>query len=360
MTVGEASGSHSDGAVATPNGQQASVGQQGPAQKVESPKVEGATRSRWAQLQQSRWWPWLTRGLGAAFFLIVLALLVRQARTVDWPSVWESVKALPAGALWAGAGLALASHATYASFELIGKHVTGHQLSRPVTLGIAFMSYAFTLNLGSVIGGVGVRYRLYNRRGVDPGVIAQVVATSILTNWIGYLMLASALPWIWVPPAVYGWSATAAQWRTGGALLALVPIAYLALCVWRGGRALALRGHSFALPRWPLALWQIAVSCINWMLMGAALWAVLQSQVAYPAALATVMLGAVAGLVLRVPAGLGVMETVGVSMLAGDDLSKTQVLAALLAYRALYYFVPLVLASVGLAATEILVRKTRI
>lgn len=328
-------------------------------------KASSATRKKgaqnkppgkWTQLNDSRWWPWLARGLGAVFFVLVAALIVHQARSVDWPDVWKSVRNLPPSALGLGAALALASHATYASFDLIGKHVTGHKLSRLVTLGMAFISYAFTLNLGSVIGGVGMRYRLYTRRAIDPGVIGQVVATSILTNWIGYLLLAAALPWIWVPPVVFGWSATAMQWRTGGALLALVPLAYLSMCTRRSGRALSVRGHCFALPRWPLALWQLVVSCVNWMLMGAALWAVLQGQVAYPAALATVMLGAVAGLVLRVPAGLGVLESVGVALLAGDDLSKTQVLAALLAYRALYYFVPLLLASVGLAATELLVR----
>lgn len=305
-------------------------------------------------LQQKPWWPWLTRGLAGAFFVLVASLIAHQARSVHWPAVWQAVLALPARVLWAGAALALLSHFTYGSFEWIGRHVTGHTLGRATTLGIAMTSYGFTLNLGSVIGGVGVRYRLYSRRGVEPGTIAQVVATSILTNWIGYLLLAAAIPWLWVPPAVFGWSASAAQWRMGGALLALAPLAYLALCLVREGRPLALRGHRFALPRWPLALWQVVVSCANWMLMGAALWVVLQGQVAYPAAIATVMLGAVAGLVLRVPAGLGVLESVGVALLTMDTLSKTDVLAALLAYRALYYFVPLVLAALALATAELL------
>ena len=305
-----------------------------------------------AKLRERPWWPWLTRGLAGAFFLVVAGLIVHQARSVDWPAVWQAVLALPARVLWAGAALALLSHFTYGSFEWIGRHLTHHRLGRATTLGIAMTSYAFTLNLGSVIGGVGVRYRLYSRRGIDPGTIGQVVTTSILTNWVGYLVLAAVVPWFWVPPAVFGWTATAAQWRVGGALLAVVALAYGVLCVVRGGRALELRGHGYPLPRWPLALWQVAVSCANWLLMGAALWAVLQSQVAYPAALATVMLGAVAGLVLRVPAGLGVLESVGVALLSTDALSKTEVLAALLAYRALYYFVPLVLAALALAAQE--------
>ena len=73
----------------------------------------------------------------------------------------------------------------------------------------------------------------------------------------------------------------------------------------------------------------------------------------YPAALATVLLGAVAGLVLRVPAGLGVLEAVGVALLTSPSLGQDKVLAALLAYRALYYFVPLVLASLTLGAAEL-------
>jgi uncharacterized membrane protein YbhN (UPF0104 family) len=65
------------------------------------------------------------------------------------------------------------------------------------------------------------------------------------------------------------------------------------------------------------------------------------------------MLAAVAGLALRVPAGLGVLETVGVTLLATGSLGREQVLAALLAYRALYYFAPLVLAAVALGADEL-------
>ena len=293
-------------------------------------------------LQQKPWWPWLTRGLAGAFFVLVASLIAHQARSVHWPAVWQAVLALPARVLWAGAALRLTRNPNDAR-DLVQECITKGEQSAGYR---EFCGMA----PGLPIVPDSVRYRLYSRRGVEPGTIAQVVATSILTNWIGYLLLAAAIPWLWVPPAVFGWSASAAQWRMGGALLALAPLAYLALCLVREGRPLALRGHRFALPRWPLALWQVVVSCANWMLMGAALWVVLQGQVAYPAAIATVMLGAVAGLVLRVPAGLGVLELVGVALLTMDTLSKT----ALLAYRALYYFVPLVLAALALATAELL------
>ncbi|CAN7224408.1 lysylphosphatidylglycerol synthase domain-containing protein [Acidovorax sp. LjRoot117] len=322
----------------------------------DSDDLHAAPTAGWRGITQRPWWPWLTRGLALAFFAVVAWLIVRQARTVDWPAVGQALQALPVSVLAIAGALALASHCTYGTFDLIGRHCTGHRLSRPATLGIAMTSYPFTLNLGSLIGGVGVRYRLYERRGVDNGTIGQVVGTSIVTNWVGYLLLAAVLPWLWQPPALAGWAAEPWQWRAGGALIGCLPMAYVALCALRAGRALRLRGLEFPLPHWPVALWQVAVSAANWMLMGAALWTVLQGQVSYPAALATVQLGAVAGLILRVPAGLGVLEAVGVALLASGmagALGQDKVLAALLAYRALYYFLPLVLAAIAFGVAEL-------
>ena len=279
-------------------------------------------------------------------------LLVRQARTVDWPRVLDALRALPASALWVAGALAFTSHLAYGSFDLIGRRCTGHGLPRATTLGIAMASYAFTLNLGSLVGGVGVRYRLYERRGVDAGTIGQVVGLGVLTNWIGYFVLAAAVPWLWEPRLPSGWSVTAGQIRWACTALLLVPAAYLAICAARHGQPITVQGHSFPLPHWPLALWQLVVSTCNWMLMAGALWVLLQGAVAYPAVLATVLVAAVSGLVLRVPAGLGVLEAVGVLLLTGP-LPRDTVLAALLAYRALYYFAPLLLATLAFGWAEL-------
>ena len=66
----------------------------------------------------------------------------------------------------------------------------------------------------------------------------------------------------------------------------------------------------------------------------------------------TVLLTSVmATLIVRVPGGLGVLETVFVALL-GYRVPQGQLLAALLAYRGIYYLLPLVLATAltGLAA----------
>jgi uncharacterized membrane protein YbhN (UPF0104 family) len=304
------------------------------------------------------WWPWALRIATLAFLAFVAWLLARQARTVDWGAVWRTMRELPPSALLSAAGLAACSHLIYASFDLFGRRASGHRLSTPTTLGITLVSYPFTLNLGSLVGGVATRYRLYSRHGLDHGQIGQIVGTSMLTNWVGYFLLAGIAFWLWTPSLPEGWQVSPTQLHAAGVALGAVSVAYVALCAVRRGRPLAVRGHRFPLPPWPLALLQLGLSAVNWALMSGMVWLLLQRQAPYPAVLATMLFGAVAGLVSRVPAGLGVLEAVAVGLL-GATAPEDAVLAAILAYRALYYFAPLVLAAIAFAAIELRWRNER-
>lgn len=308
-------------------------------------------KSRWQRLRSQRWWPWAVTLVSGAFVVFVITLLVRQARNVDWGAVWDAFLALPTPTLLTAAALALASHAIYGTFDLFGRYFTRHGLSVGRTMGITLIAYPFTLNLGSIIGGVSVRYRLYSRQGVSVGAIGQVIGQSIVTNWLGYFVLAGAVFWMWSPKLPEGWHVGPQELRWAGTALAALTVAYVAACAVRRGRPIAWRGHDFPLPDWRVALLQVAVSTVNWAVMGGAVWVLAGRDTPYAAALATVLLGAVAGLVSRIPAGLGVLEAVGTAVLSAY-IPTSQALAAVLAYRALYFFAPLVLAALAFGAVE--------
>lgn len=320
----------------------------------------GAPRraSAWTRLRRQKWWPWLITVLSAAFVLFVGFLLYRQARQVDWVAVWKAFIALSPTVLLSAGAFAWGSHLLYSTFDLFGRHYTRHGLSVTRTVGITLIAYPFTLNLGSIIGGVAARYRLYSRQGLDVGQIGQIVGLSIITNWLGYFVLAGAVFWAWTPQLPQGWEMSGHQLRWIGTALAAVTMLYLGLCAWRRGQPLQLRGHSFPLPHWSAGVLQVLVSTANWMLMGAAVWVLAQQQVPYPAALATVLLGAIAGLISRIPAGLGVLEAVGTAVLSAY-MPTPQALATILAYRALYFFAPLVVAALAFGATELFWRRRR-
>jgi hypothetical protein len=83
----------------------------------------------------------------------------------------------------------------------------------------------------------------------------------------------------------------------------------------------------------------------------------LQGKVSYPTVLAVYLLAAIAGVVTYIPAGLGVLEAVFVMLLA-QKVGEPQLLAALLAYRAVYYLGPLLVAAVMYLVMEMRLRRS--
>jgi uncharacterized membrane protein YbhN (UPF0104 family) len=290
------------------------------------------------------WWPAAKRSLTLLFFGAVIVLLARQARTVDWPAVLQSIRAYPVTTLLSAAALAAASHAVYCTYDLIGRHQTGHRLSGKRVAGIGFVSYAFNLNLGALVGGFAFRFRLYSRRGLAPEVITQILVLSLLTNWLGYLFvggLVFALHPIALPPE---WKIDSTGLRIVGAGMLAAALAYLALCRLSKRRTLLWRGRTVRLPSARLAALQLGASASNWLLIGAVVYQLLPRALPYPDVLSVLLVAAIAGVIAHVPAGLGVLEAVFVALLS-HRVAAGELLAALIVYRALYYLVPLALAT---------------
>jgi uncharacterized protein (TIRG00374 family) len=77
---------------------------------------------------------------------------------------------------------------------------------------------------------------------------------------------------------------------------------------------------------------------------------------AFPAVLGFFLLAQIAGMVSQIPGGLGVYETVMILLLK-PFLPASTVLSSLLAYRAIYYLIPLILATVLQGTYEALQRR---
>ena len=291
------------------------------------------------------WWPWTRRALSLLFFAAVVALLVRYGRNIDWGDVLDSLRNTPQPALLLAAGLAATSHLLYSCFDLIGRRYTGHDLPTPTVMAVNFISYAFNLSIGSLVGGVGFRYRLYSRLGLKNGVITRIVSMSMLTNWLGYKLLAGLLFLLHplaLPPS-WKMGNHGLQWL--GAALVLISLGYLVACVRSGDRVWTIKGHELYLPPWRMAVLQMAISCLNWTLMAAVIYVLLGGALIYTDVLTVLLIGAIAGVIAHVPAGLGVFEFVFVALLS-HLIPEGRLLGALLGYRAIYYIVPLIAASV--------------
>jgi len=312
-----------------------------PAQPIRTPGSgigRHARRHRWR-----RWGRWLYLVL----LLVALGIAGRLAWDFDWSEVLERLANYRASTLLMVLAAVAVGHLAYASYDLLARHWLHLQprLSRRHTLAVGFTSYACNLNLGSLLGGAGVRFRLYRRLGIGAGHIAQLYSLALATNWSGYFLLAGALfaSGFIVPPERWPVSANGLRW-VGAGFLALVA-GYLLAC-WRlHDREFRVRGHRLRLPGIRLAGLQLLLAAISWSAMAATMYLLLDRAAPFPHVLGIALAASFAGVITRVPGGMGVLEWVYLSFL-GASLGHGYVLAALLSYRAAYFLMPLALAGV--------------
>ena len=305
-----------------------------------------------------RWRPYLWHAVGLAFFALVAWLAADYVKTIDWDGVRHALSAYSPWTLLAAAGLVALSHLTYASYDLLGRAYAGHDLSTRRVLGVAFISYAFNLNLGSLVGGFGFRLRLYHRLGLRAAQIGNVIALSLATNWTGWLLLTGAFFAAGQVPLPESFSLTALGLEALGVAMIAAALGYVALCFGSPRRRWRWRAYTFRLPSGPMALAQVAVSSFNWLLIGTIVWLLMPRELGYAAVVSTQLSAAMLAVPTHIPGGLGVLEAIFVAVFGGGSVPSA-LIAALLAYRALYYLVPLAIAAVLYFTVEAGVRARR-
>lgn len=290
-----------------------------------------------------RWQIWAKRLFTLLFLLLIPALLFMLARNLDWNEVRQSLLAYKPGTLALGLAVALLSYLTFASYDLLARAYTGHNLPARQVLPVAFVCYAFNLNFTTWVGGVALRYRLYGRLGLDTATITRILTLGLLTNWMGYMLLAGTVFALRLVDLPDSWAVGATGLQLIGFGLLAIAIGYLLACGFAKKRTWQWREHEVTLPGWRLALAQVALGASNWALMALLIFWLLPGEAFYPSILGILLISCVAGVVAHIPAGLGVLETVFLALLHGQMQQGTLV-AALLGYRTLYYLLPLLLA----------------
>ena len=267
---------------------------------------------------------------------------------------------------WRHAALALAG--TTASFAILGlieslavAHVRRARVPRRTVMTTAFVAHAFSQSVGlALITGSAVRLRVYVRRGLDAAAVARVTAFVTVTITLGLVATGAAALLTTHDPLRIG--STLLPVRAVGAALALVVLAYL---VWSAVARPPRTTH----PWWPLlrpgakmALAQLALSSLDWIVTGTVLFAVLPAAAGlqYGTMLRIYLVAQTAGMMSHVPGGAGVFEAVVLSLAAaGGATQRTALVAALLMFRVVYYLAPLATALVVAAVSELLPRRRR-
>ncbi|HYE39755.1 MAG TPA: lysylphosphatidylglycerol synthase domain-containing protein, partial [Ramlibacter sp.] len=156
-----------------------------------------------------------------------------------------------------------------------------------------------------------------------------------------------------LPP---NWKLDSEGLRLLGVALLGACFGYLLLCGISKKRSWTVRGHEIELPTLRMAFGQLGISSTHWIFMSAVPWVLLQGQVDFPTAMSVLLIAAIAGVIVHIPAGLGVVEAVFIALLS-HRIPEHQLLGALLAYRAVFYVAPLIVGALMYLKVEVRARK---
>ncbi|MCW2338123.1 phosphatidylglycerol lysyltransferase [Sphingobium sp. B2D3A] len=293
--------------------------------------------------------------IGVALLLAVLGFvaLSHLLREVHLRDVRAAFHALPPLAFLAAALLTACSYAALTLYDVMALRTIGRPLPYRTAAIASFTSYTLSHNLGlSLLTGGSARYRVYSAAGLGAGDIARVILIASLTFWSGVFVLSGAML-AWRPEALAfdGMVIPPGVLRAIGFALLLATAAGL---LWSGGRGRTLHVGRWSVPLPPakqiIAL--IGISALDLAAASAALFVLIPGIEisAWPAFFIGYTLAIVAVLVTHVPGGIGVFEAI--MLIALPNVDRPELVAALLAYRLIYYIAPLIVAAVLIVVQE--------
>lgn len=295
--------------------------------------------------------------LGFALLLLIAALVFAALdhlfAEIQWHDVRSAFHAIPPFAIAACALLTGLSYLALTLYDHLALRIIGSAIGWRTAALASFCSYTLSHNLGlAIVTGGSARLRIYGAAGLGAGDVARIIASASFAFWGGVFTLAALAMTLHPAAIVLGGFALdpTAQRIIGTALLgaailllaALGPIA----------RPVNLFGWTLTLPSRSQALAQIGIACIDLAFASAALFVLVPhlSPSLYPAFFLGYALAIIAALISHVPGGIGIFEGVMVATLPNVD--QPVLIAALIAYRILYYLAPLFVAVILITAHE--------
>ena len=296
---------------------------------------------RLALLAASAW------ALHREFAHVVLAELLRQLASYGWPRLAIALAITATSFLLLGAVELLALRASSVSRRRVG---AGRALAS------AFVAHSLSQSIGvALLTGAMVRVRSYTRRGVGAMQIGHVTALVTLSITLGLLVIGA---WAFIvataPLVILGRPVVL---RPVGVLLALVVIAFI---VWSAtAEQPAIPALRWRLPRPALRTTAglVSMATLDWILTGAVLIVLLPRgiNIEFWHFMRFYVIAQMVGMMSHVPAGAGVFELTLLALIVASypALRRESLLAAIVAYRFIYYLVPLMVAVAVGGLTEL-------
>jgi phosphatidylglycerol lysyltransferase len=293
-------------------------------------------------------------------FSMVVWVLHKQMAHLHLRDVWAHLHAIPRDHVVAALGFTALSYWLLSTYEVLALRYLRKKIAYGRIVFTSFIAYSFGHTLGfAAFTGAAIRFRLYATAGVSAIEVATVSAFCSLSIGIGLAMIAG-FSLLFAPDQAALVLHLSRFWSMLiGAVLWAAVVAY-GLWASLSRSTLEIRGWALRAPGPGIGLPQIALAMMDLSLAGAVAWWLLppDANVNFSTFLGAYAAAVITGIVSHVPGGIGVFETV--MILALPNVPPDALLGSLLAYRAIYYLVPILFGAILFGAKELGTASTRI
>jgi len=297
---------------------------------------------------------WLSAGMTVLVLGIAGVVLARILHDISMADIETSLKAITTRQILISIGLSALSYFVLTGYDVLALHaIKKPQRYWRAALG-SFSAYTFSHNLGfAPITGAAARWRAYRGTNLTGPDIARIVVIAGVTFWLGILVMLGIF--LLTFPGALRVQDMVLPHMTQAAigLVILLGIGlYLVACARQTG-PLNILGWTLPVPTTRQALAQFALAATDIAIASAALLVLLPETAwhHYPDFVVAYVVAMVVAMVTHAPGGLGVFEAVILVTL--PEVDKPALVSALILYRVIYYWAPLLLAAMLLGANEV-------
>lgn len=281
-------------------------------------------------------------------------LLYRTWSQYSFDDVLRSLTSIPATNLVLGLAFAACSYLCLACNDWLGTRYAGKPMPFRKAALASFTGLSIGHNVGlAALSSGAVRYRFYSRWGLSTEEVAKIIVFCGTTVGLGLSTL-GAVGLFLRPEDAAKMTGLSPSAVSGMALACLAfPLGYLVLSA-TVRKPLRVRGWQFQFPEFRLAAGQVVVGTVNFTFVAACLHQMLSAlgDASYLKVATASITANIAAIISHVPGGLGVLEATIVHVLPGAES-----IAAVIAYRVIYYFIPLAIGIPLLVASEVVLKN---
>ena len=290
---------------------------------------------------------------GLFFFAVAAYMLYMQLSKYSLAEIKDALFSIPMHNLMLACLASLGGYVALSSYDYLALRYIGRKLAPWKWIFAGFIGFSVSNNAGhAIVSGGAIRYRLYTRWRIHADEIVRMVTFSGFTYLVACFFLI-IVGFFLTPNHAFGDGSVS---RLTTEVVTLVSAAGLLLYFWASlfyKKPIIIKEVEFDIPSFRMALAQVFIGAADILMASLVLYFSLTPfmTISFDVFMGVFIIAQVLGVFSQVPGGLGVFEGLFMYIIPGEH-NQALLFGALIAYRIIYYLLPLLLSFVVLSSYE--------